>query len=88
MMMMIERTPTPPHPDFHVDERLLERLKARLVEGTVGVDVERLQQLRARCVGTIWRWRSEWDRDDMVRRIIDDVECFERGSGLGELRRF
>ncbi|KAH6890090.1 AAA-domain-containing protein [Coprinopsis sp. MPI-PUGE-AT-0042] len=74
--MIIERSPTPPLPDFHVDEDLLDVLRRRLRDDTEGLNVEQLEQLRATCLGDVWRHRKEWDRDDLVRGLIRHVGDF------------
>lgn len=75
-MPIIERTPTPPLPDFHVDESLLSQLQASLRMSTASLTVEQLEQLRATCLGNVWRHRSEWDRDKLVRELQDVVQDF------------
>lgn len=72
---IIERTPTP-LPDFHVDDVLVEQLHASLRETTSSLTIEELEQLRATCLGCIWRHRSEWDRDSLVRELQDIVSDF------------
>ncbi|KAE9403807.1 AAA-domain-containing protein [Gymnopus androsaceus JB14] len=72
---IIERTPTP-LPDFHVDDVLVEQLHASLRESTSSLTIEELEQLRATCLGCIWRHRSEWDRDSLVRELQDLVSDF------------
>lgn len=74
--MQIERTPTPPLPDFHVDPSLLEELESSLVSKTDSFTVEQLEQLRATCLGRVWRHRTAWDRDALVRELVDVVEEF------------
>ncbi|KAF8632421.1 hypothetical protein AX17_004862 [Amanita inopinata Kibby_2008] len=73
--MVIERIPTP-LPDFHVDEGLLADLRRHLALHTVRLTVEQLEQLRATCLGTVWRHRKEWDRDGLVRELLDVVKEF------------
>ncbi|KAJ3919367.1 AAA-domain-containing protein [Lentinula edodes] len=74
-MPIIERTPTP-LPNFHVDTLLLEQLHASLRESTFGLTIEELEQLRATCLGCVWRHRTEWDRDALVRELQDVVSDF------------
>lgn len=73
--MSIERTPTP-LPEFHVDNSLLYNLKSTLRNTTGSLTVEQLEQLRATCLSCIWRHRSEWDRDALVRELKDTVQEF------------
>jgi len=66
--MVIERTPTP-LPEFHVSDSLLRTLKSDLRDTTKLLTVEQLEQLRATCLGCIWRQRSEWNRDALMRQL-------------------
>ncbi|KAF9041906.1 hypothetical protein BDZ89DRAFT_1128604 [Hymenopellis radicata] len=71
------RTPTP-LPDFHIDEDLLTELRDRLRTSTFSLNVEQLEQLRAMCLGAVWRKRAEWDRDGLLRELQDVVRTFVR----------
>jgi len=73
--MVIERTPTP-LPEFHVSDSLLYTLKSDLRDTTEPLTVEQLEQLRATCLGCIWRQRSEWNRDALVRQLKEVVKEF------------
>ncbi|KAF7969130.1 hypothetical protein HWV62_28250 [Athelia sp. TMB] len=73
--MVIERTPTP-LPDFHVDQDLVYSLKAELRDSTGFLNVEQLEQLRATCLGCVWRHRTEWNRDTLVREMMAIVKEF------------
>ena len=84
--MVIERTPTP-LPEFHVDQSLISSLKSNLCDMTGSLNVEQLEQLRATCLGSIWRHRREWDRDtlarelkEVVKEFVDEVEEDMSGS--------
>lgn len=74
--MVVERSPSPPLPDFHLDEGLLEELRAKLVGDTGSMTIEQLEQLRATCLGEVWRQRKEWDRDGLVRVLLKNVDEF------------
>ncbi|KAJ3509073.1 hypothetical protein NLJ89_g5414 [Agrocybe chaxingu] len=74
--MVVERSPTPPLPDFIVSNSLVSDLRQLLVEKTAGLTIEQLEQLRATCLSCIWRHRKEWERDDLVRELIRDVNDF------------
>ncbi|KAK0197523.1 AAA-domain-containing protein [Armillaria mellea] len=82
----IERTPTP-LPDFHIDEGLVSQLQGSLRGNTASLTVEQLEQLRATCLGCVWRHRSAWDRDNLVRELQDIVSDFveEVGQDNAEL---
>ena len=73
--MVIERTPTP-LPDFHVDEGLLDELRHCLADGTASLTVEQLEQLRATCLGSVWRHRKEWNRYELLRELLGVVREF------------
>jgi len=75
-MPMIVRTPTPPLPEFHVSEFLVSQLRNVFKTRTSALNVEQLEQLRATSLGTVWRHRKEWNRDDLVQTLIRDVNDF------------
>jgi hypothetical protein len=62
-----ERSPTPLS-DFRVDEHQLSTLQYDLCSKTAQLSVELL--------GCIWRHRTEWDRDDLVRELKDTLKEF------------
>ncbi|KAF8164708.1 hypothetical protein B0H34DRAFT_779832 [Crassisporium funariophilum] len=74
--MVVERTPSPPLPDFHVDKALVEELRQVLRDSTFALTVEQLEQLRATCLGNVWRHRADWDRDELVRELLGVVKDF------------
>lgn len=73
--MLIERTPTP-LPEFHVDASLINNLRADLRDQTGSLTIEQLEQLRATCLGCVWRHRTEWNRDALVNELNDVVKEF------------
>jgi hypothetical protein len=73
--MVIERTPTP-LPEFHVEHGLVLSLRSDLRDATELLNIEQLEQLRATCLGCIWRQRTEWDRDGLVRELKEVVKEF------------
>ncbi|KAF8992931.1 hypothetical protein BDQ17DRAFT_1253402 [Cyathus striatus] len=75
-MIVVERSPSPPLPDFHIDESLVEELQRNLRDSTGNLTIEQLEQLRATCLGNVWRHRKEWDRDELVRELLDVVKEF------------
>jgi len=75
MEVEIERTPTP-LPDFHVSPSLVDELGRLLKDQTAKVTVEQLEQLRATCLGAVWRYRKEWDRDELVMELMKCVKEF------------
>jgi hypothetical protein len=74
--MVVERSPTPPLPEFHVSQFLLSELCQLLKDRTAGLSVEQLEQLRATSLGTVWRHRKEWNRDALVQELLKDVREF------------
>ncbi|KAF9449012.1 AAA-domain-containing protein [Macrolepiota fuliginosa MF-IS2] len=85
--MIVERTPTPPLPDFIIDETLIEELRGQLRDRTGSLNVEQLEQLRATCLGSVWRHRKEWERDGLVRELMDLVREFVDDVGDLELEQ-
>ena len=69
------RPPTP-LPEFHVDEALMSMLQHQLNTRTDQLSVEMLEQLRAMCLGCVWRHRAEWNRDALVREIMGVLDEF------------
>lgn len=73
--MVVERQPTP-LPDFHVDDVLLRQLESCLRDETHSLTIEELEQLRATCLGNVWRYRTEWNRDGLVQELLQVVQTF------------
>lgn len=78
------RTPSPPLPDFHVDEALLSELEVRFIDKTERLNVEELEQLRATSLNCIWRHRQEWDRDACVRELFGITDGFVEEAEMDE----
>lgn len=82
------RTPSPspgPHPTLTMSDHHLHALSEELVDGTDALTVEQLEQLRAACLGCVWRRRSEWDRDTMIQELLDIVHVFVEEIGESNL---
>jgi hypothetical protein len=76
------RTPTPiPVPEFVVDRFRLSKLKDSLREDTADLSVEELEQLRATCLGCVWRHRTAWDRRAVLEELETVVGDFLREVG-------
>ena len=73
--VIVERLPTP-LPQFHVDEMLLSELHQQLAKTTAPLNIEQLEQLRATCLESVWRHRIDWERDGVVRELMEQVERF------------
>ncbi|KAJ6615527.1 hypothetical protein B0H10DRAFT_1801270 [Mycena sp. CBHHK59/15] len=82
--IVVERTPTPPLPDFLIDDDLVAQLEAMLCDTTAALTIEQLEQLRATCLATVWRHRTEWDRNPAVRELHDLVKEFVDQVGADE----
>ena len=76
MEVEVARTPSPPQPDFHVDEALLQQLEESFVQHTDRLNVEQLEQLRATSLNCIWKHRQEWDRDACVKELFTVITDF------------
>ena len=76
MQIELQRTPSPPPPPFHVDETLLAELETSFVDHTGNLSIEQLEQLRALCLGNVWKHRQEWDRDPLVKELFEVVKEF------------
>ncbi|KAF9477179.1 AAA-domain-containing protein [Pholiota conissans] len=73
--MVVERTPTP-LPEFNVSQSYVADLRYLLRERTASLSIEQLEQLRASCLGTVWRHRKEWNRDELLQILIKEVNDF------------
>ena len=73
------RTPSPspgPQPTFNVSDHFVHALSEKLTNGTDALTVEQLEQLRAACLGCVWRRRSDWQRDGMAQELLNIVSVF------------
>ena len=77
------RSPSPPLPDFHVNEGPLFNLQFQLKTRTSQLTVEQLEQLRATCLASIWHHRTEWDRDHLVQELLDVLNEFLEDCSAG-----
>ncbi|KAH9928867.1 uncharacterized protein B0H18DRAFT_874349 [Fomitopsis serialis] len=82
--MEIHRTPSPV-PDFILDEYLICDLKRTLRDDTTSLSVEQLEQLRAICLGCVWRHRSDWDRTEVVRELMDNAKVFVEEASTDDM---
>ncbi|KAG9317029.1 hypothetical protein JVU11DRAFT_1211 [Chiua virens] len=76
------RSPTP-LPDFYVNEGSLLNLQHQLKTRTSQLSIEQLEQLRATCLGSIWRHRTEWNRDALVGELMDVLNEFLEDCAAG-----
>ena len=82
--MEIEREPTP-LPDFFLDEVMLEDLKVYVRDRTAALSVEQLEQLRATCLGLVWRHRQDWDRTGLLQELKQEAQTFVEEVALDEM---
>ncbi|KAJ7083103.1 AAA-domain-containing protein [Mycena belliarum] len=82
--IVIERTPTPPLPDFLLKDELVEQLQRALRDMTASLTIEQLEQLRATCLATIWRHRTAWDRNAAVSELQELVKEFVEQVGADD----
>lgn len=73
--MVIERTPSP-LPEFHIDDTLVSSLVDDLRDKTESLGVEQLEQLRATCLGCVWRRRTDWNRHELLLELKTVVQSF------------
>ncbi|CCM04953.1 uncharacterized protein FIBRA_07150 [Fibroporia radiculosa] len=82
--MEIERSPTP-LPEFILNEDRLSELRQVLRDRTDTLNIEQLEQLRATCLGCVWRHRTEWDRTELMYELVGVVERFVREVSLDDM---
>ncbi|KAH9887689.1 AAA-domain-containing protein [Cubamyces lactineus] len=82
--MEVERSPTP-LPDFELDEELFGDLKLYLRDATSSLNVEQLEQLRATCLGLVWKHRHEWNRTSLLRELKDTAREFVEEVTMDEM---
>lgn len=83
-LIVTPRTPSPAPvtpPEFQLAPELLDDLKIKLVAKTASLDVEQLEQLRAACLDTVWRYRSNWNRESMVHALLERVDKYLKEIG-------
>lgn len=83
-LIVTPRTPSPAPvtpPEFQLAPELLDDLKTKLVTKTANFDVEQLEQLRAACLDTVWRYRSDWNRESMVHALLECVDRYLKENG-------
>ncbi|KIW92116.1 uncharacterized protein Z519_07100 [Cladophialophora bantiana CBS 173.52] len=82
-------TPAPPpsRPNLiQVEEHALENLHTEITDQTSGLSVEQLEQVNSVLMDTIWRTRSEWDRNQVKGNVAEAFnEVMEDMAGVGQL---
>jgi hypothetical protein len=74
-----EPTVPPPrttYPPFILPQSSLSSLQSTLTHATSSFNVEQLEQLRATCFDTIWKYRAEWDRTSCLIDVGKVVDAF------------
>lgn len=64
------------HPPFECPKRLIQELKEQLIVQTEGLKIEELEELRAGCWNSIWRFRADFDRSRMIHDCLEFVRRF------------
>ncbi|OLL26793.1 putative AAA domain-containing protein [Neolecta irregularis DAH-3] len=64
-------TPSPPSPkpDLEIDRNILRQLHRTFADLTIGFSVEQLEQVNAGCMDAVWRYRSDWNRNNVIRKV-------------------
>jgi hypothetical protein len=68
--------PRPTYPPFILPQSSLSSLQSTLTHATSSFNVEQLEQLRATCFDTIWKYRAEWDRTSCLIDVGKVVDAF------------
>jgi len=68
--------PRPTYPPFILPPSSLSHLKSTLTHATSSFNIEQLEQLRASCFDTIWKYRAEWDRTGCLVEVGKVVDAF------------
>lgn len=68
--------PSEPLPDFILPETLLAELSVIFRSSTEKLTIDELEQLRAACYDAIWRARKEWNKENLVREMMELSEEF------------
>jgi len=68
--------PRPTYPPFTLPQSSLSNLKSTLTHATSSFNIEQLEQLRASCFDTIWKYRAEWDRTGCLVEVGKVVDAF------------
>jgi hypothetical protein len=74
-----EPTVPPPRPTylpFILPQSSLSGLNSTLTHATSSFNIEQLEQLRATCFDTIWKYRAEWDRTGCLVEVGKVVNAF------------
>lgn len=74
-----EPTVPPPrltYPPFVLPQSSLSSLQSTLTHATSSFNIEQLEQLRASCFDTIWKYRAEWDRTGCSVEVGKVVDAF------------
>ncbi|CDW99484.1 hypothetical protein [Sporisorium scitamineum] len=61
----------PEHPPLQYNAASYENLKTYLVTSSSHYNVDQLSRLRAACFNAIWTHRSDWDRDELIGKLIE-----------------
>ncbi|TKY88984.1 hypothetical protein EX895_002225 [Sporisorium graminicola] len=63
--------PTPEHPPLQYNAASYENLKTYIVTSSSPYNIDQLSRLRAACFNAIWTHRSDWDRNELIGKLIE-----------------
>ncbi|MBW0501045.1 hypothetical protein O181_040760 [Austropuccinia psidii MF-1] len=63
-------------PIFDCRNDLIDGLSHKLIQETEGLVVSELEELRSGCFEIIWKCKSDWDRTQMIQKLIHWVNEF------------
>ncbi|OAG40399.1 hypothetical protein AYO21_05299 [Fonsecaea monophora] len=70
---------------IQVEEHALENLHTEIADQTSGLSVEQLEQVNSVLMDTIWKTRSEWDRNKVKQSVAEAFnEVMEDMAGAGQ----
>ncbi|KAF8328535.1 uncharacterized protein EI90DRAFT_3064502 [Cantharellus anzutake] len=71
-------TPTPQYPPLEVSDTGLRQLRLALTGETSDLTIEQLEHLRAMCLDCVWQRRGDWNRDEMIREMLNIIRNLVR----------
>ncbi|SPO30592.1 related to YTA7 - 26S proteasome subunit [Ustilago trichophora] len=73
-------TPTaqpPPHPPLTYTTAAYTHLLNRILTSTSTYNIDQLSRLRASCFNAIWTHRADWNRDELIGKLIEIADKSE-----------
>ncbi|SPO31144.1 related to YTA7 - 26S proteasome subunit [Ustilago trichophora] len=75
----------PPHPPLTYTTAAYTHLLNRILTSTSTYNIDQLSRLRASCFNAIWTHRADWNRDELIGKLIEIADKSEAAVGR-ELR--